>query len=556
MNTKNTYRQAINSGLISAIITLNLTMLGMVELFEKRGLIVDVLSLGLVLLFLPTIVFSYLNAKKNEGETVATVAQGALIGLLTAMPVVFLAWAAQVYDLRQFFANVSPALFEMLSFGANSLFSSSLILVVSMVIVSMIVAAFYLIPEKFRSVIMTGLIGTLLVGMFAEILTERARTFFGREFAGLLFASKAMQPSFAAVVFFLFAVSKAFSNKREARGKEAFTKTLSFDADSSMRWVTVGITVVTLMVLPLLLGSYLSEVANNIGIYVLMGLGLNIVVGFSGLLDLGYVAFFAIGAYTMALLTSTTDYGLIDGNFWIALPIAIGIAALAGIVLGAPVLHMRGDYLAIVTLGFGEIIRILVLSDAMKPWLGGAQGILRIPKPSLFGTILKEPEQIYYVILAGVLLAWFVSVRLRDSRLGRQWMALREDEDVAEAMGINLVNTKLLAFSIGAAFSGLAGAIFASKLTSIYPHSFNLLISINVLSLIIVGGMGSLPGVVVGSIILVGLPELLREFAEYRMLMYGALLVVMMLVRPEGFVPAEVFRREQEADLDVLAAGD
>jgi len=255
-----------------------------------------------------------------------------------------------------------------------------------------------------------------------------------------------------------------------------------------------------------------------------MGFGLNIVVGFAGLLDLGYVAFFAIGAYVMGILTSTGGLGGAELNFWVALPIAVGAAVLAGVILGIPVLGMRGDYLAIVTLGFGEIIRVLVVSDLLKEYIGGAQGILQIPKPEIFGYALVKPQESYYLILAGALLAGYVSWRMRDSRAGRRWMAMREDEDVAEATGIHLISTKLLAFGMGAAFSGLAGAIFASRLGSVFPHSFQLLISINVLSLIIVGGIGSLPGVVVGALVLVGLPELLREFAEYRMLLYGALL--------------------------------
>jgi branched-chain amino acid transport system permease protein len=284
-------------------------------------------------------------------------------------------------------------------------------------------------------------------------------------------------------------------------------------------------------------------VIDNVGLYILMGLGLNIVVGFAGLLDLGYVAFFAIGAYTMALLTPS-EFGVANLSFWAALPFSVLVAVLAGVILGVPVLRMRGDYLAIVTLGFGEMIRILALSDFLAPFIGGAQGILKIPNVSVGGMELVKPEHLYYVILAGCLLALFVSWRLRDARLGRQWMALREDEDVAEAMGINLVKTKLLAFAIGAGFSGMSGAIFASKLSSVFPHSFDLMKSINVVCLIIVGGMGSLPGVVVGALILVGLPELLREFAEYRMLMYGALLIVMMIARPEGFWPSEVIKRE------------
>jgi branched-chain amino acid transport system permease protein len=215
-----------------------------------------------------------------------------------------------------------------------------------------------------------------------------------------------------------------------------------------------------------------------------------------------------------------------------------------GVLLGIPVLKMRGDYLAIATLGFGEIIRILVLSDFLRPWLGGAQGVGKIPKASIGGMEFATPQQLYYLILGGCLLVGFISWRLRDSRLGRAWMALREDEDVAQAMGINLVATKLLAFATGAGFSALSGAIFASKLGSVYPHSFNVMISINILCVIIVGGMGSIPGVIVGAIALVGLPELLREFAEYRLLVYGAALVAMMLLRPEGLWPESVRRRE------------
>jgi branched-chain amino acid transport system permease protein len=252
----------------------------------------------------------------------------------------------------------------------------------------------------------------------------------------------------------------------------------------------------------------------------------------------------------MGVLTSESSLGIAGFSFWAALPFCVLAAAFFGFLLGVPVLRMRGDYLAIVTLGFGEIIRILALSDLLKPFIGGAQGIISIPKPNIGSFFLVRPEYVYYIILAGCLLAAFVAWRLSEARLGRQWMAMREDEDVAEAMGIKLVNAKLLAFIIGASFSGLAGAIFASKLTSIFPHSFNLLISINVLCVIIVGGLGSIPGVVVGSIALVGLPELLREFKEYRLLLYGAVLIGMMLYKPEGFWPSATRRRELHADED------
>ena len=302
-----------------------------------------------------------------------------------------------------------------------------------------------------------------------------------------------------------------------------------------------------LLILPQILGLFLSEVLTIVGLYVLLGLGLNIVVGYAGLLDLGYVAFFAIGSYTVALLTSP-ELGFFHFSFWGALPLAILMGVLFGVLLGIPVLKMRGDYLAIATLGFGEIIRILVLSDFLRPWLGGAQGVGKIPKASILGMEFATPQRIYYLILAGCLLVGFISWRLRDSRLGRAWMALREDEDVAQAMGINLVATKLMAFATGAGFSALSGAIFASKLGSVYPHSFNVMISINILCVIIVGGMGSIPGVIVGAIALVGLPELLREFAEYRLLVYGAVLVAMMLLRPEGLWPEVIRRRELQGE--------
>jgi branched-chain amino acid transport system permease protein len=304
------------------------------------------------------------------------------------------------------------------------------------------------------------------------------------------------------------------------------------------------------------------DIVIVIAVYVMLALGLNIVVGYAGLLDLGYVAFYAIGAYTVGwfasdLFTGRVDFRFITNaphgiggihiSFWLILPLAGVVAAIAGIIIGWPTLRLRGDYLAIVTLGFGEIVRILALSDLLKPYIGGAQGVLQIPKPAVGPVELIKPEYLYYVVLGACLLAAFIAWRLSEARLGRQWMAIREDEDVAEAMGIRLVGVKLLAFVFGASFSGLAGAIFASKLTSIFPHSFSFLISINVLCVIIVGGLGSIPGVLVGSMVLVGLPELLREFKEYRLLIYGVVLVGMMLYKPEGFWPSATRRRELKA---------
>jgi branched-chain amino acid transport system permease protein len=216
------------------------------------------------------------------------------------------------------------------------------------------------------------------------------------------------------------------------------------------------------------MGPYFSEIFDNVGIYILMGLGLNIVVGFAGLLDLGYVAFYAIGAYTLGVLTTTEAVGIGHLTFWAALPIALLVAVFAGIVLGLPVLRLRGDYLAIVTLGFGEIIRILVLSDWLRPLFGGPQGIQSIAQPTIGNIVFDSQQKLYYLILVAILIAGFVAIRVKDSHLGRSWMALREDEDVAEAMGINKVITKLLAFGMGALFSGLGGVLFATKLGQLY----------------------------------------------------------------------------------------
>jgi ABC-type branched-subunit amino acid transport system permease subunit len=303
-------------------------------------------------------------------------------------------------------------------------------------------------------------------------------------------------------------------------------------------YVLYGLLVVVVFLMPQWIGSYWNYTMGTVGIYVLLGLGLNIVVGLAGLLDLGYVAFFAIGAYTMALLTAPQPHHLL-WSFWLALPLGVVLAALAGILLGIPVLRMRGDYLAIVTLGFGEIIRILSKSDVLTSFSGGPKGVASVGGPTLFGLPFGSDKDFVYLILLGVMLIIFVTMRLQDSRVGRAWIAMREDETVAQAMGINTLRMKLLAFSIGAAFAGLGGALFASRNQFTGPEDFNLMVSINVLCVVIVGGMGSIPGVIAGALALKGLPEVLRELQNYRLLAFGALLVVMMILRPEGLIPSK-----------------
>ncbi len=304
---------------------------------------------------------------------------------------------------------------------------------------------------------------------------------------------------------------------------------------------------VALIVAPMFVGQYWNHVSSTVGIFVLMGLGLNVVVGYAGLLDLGYVAFFAIGAYAMAILTAP-DQG-VEMNFWPALLLAMVISGISGTLLGIPVLRMRGDYLAIVTLGFGEIIRIF--SQNLTELTGGPQGVRDIARPALGGTIFDTPQPYFYLIATGVVLAAIVSAQMLYSRVGRAWVAMREDEDVARAIGIRVVRYKLLAFTIGAVFAGLGGAIFASRQSSIFPNDFTLIISINVLCLVIIGGMGSVRGVIVGSVALIALPEVLRELSEFRLVTFGALLVFMMIVRPGGLMPASRSLVSRPRSLDI-----
>jgi len=544
-------RKTARLGLIAGIVILSVSAIGMVETFDERDIITDIFTLGQLLLFGAPLIAGYLVwDKKEEVSNGIILLRGAIAGFLSALPVIGLIFVTLLWeDIRDSLVNVSPALIEILTFGQGPIVGS-LILLVVMTVLGVVGAAFHVLPEKVKKPLFTGAMWVLAVGMLSEILLLILRPYTSRTIQKMLFGSKGITVQTAVVVFILAVVFDIWWN---ARGHKTYQKTvvrLDDNQKKRLKYLNIGLGVIFVLILPFIVGTYLTEVLDIVGTFVLMGLGLNIVVGFAGLLDLGYVAFFAIGAYTMGLLTSQGDLGA-GLSFWIALPFCVIAATIAGVILGVPVLGMRGDYLAIVTLGFGEIIRVLVVSDVLKPFIGGAQGILQIGKPEALSFVFVQPEHYYYLILASCLLAIFVTWRLRDARIGRQWMALREDEDVAEAMGIKLINTKLMAFAIGAAFSGLAGAIFASRLSSIFPHSFGLLISINVLCLIIVGGLGSIPGVILGAFVLVGLPELLREFAEYRLLFYGILLIATMLLRPEGLWPSAIRKRELHADPDI-----
>ena len=536
-------KQAIRIGLIGGVVEVLLALIGMIEAFSQRDIISNVISMGHTLLLLVVLFMAYLAAKRTLGNKPLHVLQNsALSGFIIGGILALLVILGSYINLRKVLINASPLLYKLLTFD-QGVTGCIPFLLGGGALAGLLAGLLYLFPVLTRRVLIVSLGSVVGAGVLQDLLRPTFALWGPLSIINeLLFTANGLTFYGAIGLFVLIAACFAFWAQKGTAIRSGINR-LSPKKRSALRTTTLLFFFIILLALPKILGLFLSEVLTIVGLYILLGLGLNIVVGFAGLLDLGYVAFFAIGAYTVALLTSP-ELGFFNLSFWEALPFAIFMGVLSGVLLGIPVLKMRGDYLAIATLGFGEIIRILVLSDFLRPWLGGAQGIGRIPKAHLGSIEFATPQQIYYLILAGCLLVGFISWRLRDSRLGRAWMAVREDEDVAQAMGINLVSTKLMAFATGAAFSALSGAIFASKLGSVYPHSFNVMISINILCLIIVGGMGSIPGVLVGAIALVGLPELLREFAEYRLFVYGAALVAMMLLRPEGLWPEALRRRE------------
>lgn len=344
-------------------------------------------------------------------------------------------------------------------------------------------------------------------------------------------------------------------------------------------WLTAVLLLLGLVLLPFVveasLGKSWLRIIDFALLYIMLALGLNIVVGYAGLLDLGYVAFYAVGAYCWALLASP-HFGL-NLPFWVILPTGAAIAGLFGVLLGTPTLRLRGDYLAIVTLGFGEIIRIFLNNlNAPVNITNGPQGITQIEPVTIaglslgktqeiFGITFSSPHLYYYLFLLFVALVVFVCMRLENSRIGRAWVAIREDEMAAAAAGINTRNIKLLAFAMGATFGGLSGGLFASFQGFVSPESFNLMESIMILSMIVLGGMGNIYGVILGALLVTMIPEALRytgdlqravfgevfiDPADLRMLLFGIALVLMMLLRPAGLLPSKQRRQELAEDAE------
>ncbi len=611
-------RTVLTLGLLSGAFILFTGAVGMIAAFHEREVVNDVISLGQLLLLLAPFLagFSAANRLGDGGAGVAAVLAGGLaVGLLTAMPTVVLlifnsdeyrallaitlrlipfviatiiAWRMQRQgsntqlvtgvwlisalligvitfsfalifetkgDLRSVLVNINRDWVDVVTFDhRQELLTGVLTFAFASVLAGVVGSTFYVIPPIPRRALLYGFGLTLLVGAFGETARLILQENLDRDTMREIFQRDTLRQRPALMLLIISVAAGFFWAMFGQQVKKGFS---NMEAAQRRTVNGVGMVVIAgiLLLLPWLIGRTLSDVAVTIGIFVLMGLGLNIAIGLAGLLDLGYVTNYAVGAYILAVLTSIGPLGRLDGvfTFWMVIPVALLAAMFAGFIFAVPVLRMRGDYLAIATLGFGEIIGKLAISDWLKPIIGGAQGVQAIPKPIFLGTELRNPEQLYYIVLVASLVTLFVSIRLNNSRTGRQWMAIREDEDVATAMGIDTARAKLLAFTLSAATGGVAGTIFAAKVGTVFPNSFTVFISINVLSLIIVGGIASNPGIVVGAVVLIGMPELLREFSDFRFLMYGALLVLMMIKRPQGFIPSTLVTHEIRAAVNAKA---
>lgn len=553
-------RRAVKLGLAGGAAMVLVAAIGMVAAFQARMLIDPILPLGTFFLYMVAFIFGWMASKPPvtlEGFEPAraglrNVLAGAMAGALGGLCVGLLLIVMTTWDLRGVFIALSPELAEILSFGLPVAAAIPVIALVAGA-AGALGGAVHLLSPRLRRSVLSALAWVLVFSLFTDIFGQ-AFTALRLEFlVDFIYTGRggALTIVGAIVVFAVFFVLYWWMSGRTNTLRQ---RVQSMPRGQRSRW-QIGAAVIILVVLyfvPKIMGPFVSQILVTAGIYLLMALGLNIVVGYAGLLDLGYVAFFAVGAYTTAILTSPQSPAFSPELSVVAsIPFVMVAAAVAGILVATPVIRMRGDYLAIVTLGFGEIARILLNSEWLAPYFGGAQGITNIPDLQIGPLTFSTPQDYFYPVFLFVLFAAYVTYALQNSRWGRAWMAMREDESVAEAMGVNIVTAKLSAFVVGAILASFGGSLFASQIGSVFPHTFDIVVSITVLVIIIVGGMGSVPGVALGAIVLIVLPNLLREFSEYQFLFYGVLLIVMMLNRPEGFIPSK--RRAQELHSEEMA---
>jgi branched-chain amino acid transport system permease protein len=497
----------------------------------------------------PRVVAGQIETFSTGRGTAFGASAGATAGALIAIAVLFTDRYG-VDRVREVFIQVDPDLIELLSFGESAILGGA-ILIASGGALGAAGAAFRALAPSLRLNLGTMVSVTLLMGLLQRIIPIMlvqlgldSDWLYSKITGGLTWIG-------AAVVF---AATWGASWFWARRGRAARETVRTMTREQPGTRLVVGVVILALLAaVPWLVGSVISDVLGTVMVFMLLGLGLNIVVGYAGLLDLGYVAFFGFGAYATALLTGATLNTTtgsaspalsLDLNFYVAIPIVVLLAAVVGVLIGGPVLRLRGDYLAIVTLGLGEMASVLLASNWMTPLVGGPQGMRNVSDASIAGFSFRDPQHFFYLASVFVLLAVFLSWRLANSRIGRAWNAMREDEQVADAMGISTTRFKLLAFAMGGAVGSLGGALLAVKIGSLAPSSFEIIVSITALAVVILGGMGSIPGVVVGGLVLIGLPGLLREFEEFRLLIYGGALVSIMVLRPQGLVPN--IRRSRE----------
>jgi branched-chain amino acid transport system permease protein len=546
------WRKQIRFALIGALSSAFIALAGMPVGLDGRSIIEPVLSMGfLSLLWVPFVMATLAGSEVVlEGMTARTrdskdLLAGGLIGLGSAGGLVLLMVLIQNFNLRDPLVNWSPQLLDLLSFN-RSLGVGALLWLLLGLILGVLGAAMHVLPKKLCSRSRTVVLSVLAVSVLETFLTDLLEGFGLEVLTDFVYYKRGGLEVGGALL--VAALALLIPLLVGTRIKDVKKQVVDLPAEERKRvnLILLAVSAALLLVLPFFLGKIANELLANVGLFVLLALGLNVVVGLAGILDLGYVAFFAVGGYTTAVLTSPNSPGFSPELPWpIALIVVVVITGIVGLFIGAPVIRMRGDYLAIVTLGFGEIIRLLFLSDWLSGWFGGAQGITNIPGVEVgIGTVKgTDPRSVFLLVLVFCAIAIYVSWRLENSRLGRAWMAIREDEDVAEAMGVNTTNTKLMAFVVGAVLASFSGAIFSAKVGSIFPTSFLMLVSIIILVVVIVGGMGNIAGVIVGALVLIGVlggpkqPGLLQEFSQFKLLIYGALLVWMMLKRPEGLVP-------------------
>jgi branched-chain amino acid transport system permease protein len=517
--------EALRVAFLGSVAAVYLVLVGLLQTMADRWLVFPVVPVSHFILGTLAFAAAYVAARNATGFLGAA-GFGGLTGLIMGFVLAGLTGFVAAVDIRDYIVTAGPPMIRLLSLDKGE--AAALVgLPAAGLAVGFGAGAGSRLPSRLRNAVLIATIATVLVALLKDVLVSVLANFPGR--LGNIFFGQTGLKVVPAIIVWLAALAASLAGPSVAVRLDAGP-----GSRDTTRVAVIAIGILLALSLPLVTNVFVAQVMIMVTLYTLMSIGLNIELGLAGLVDLGFVGFFAIGAYTVALLGSTDIYGLANLSFWITLPLAVVFSAIGGFLFGLPVLRVRGDYLAMATMGLGEIIRILVLSDALKPYLGASGGIGQVTRPVIAGYSLNSPISLYYLALILVAIVITISSRLQSSRFGRAWLALREDEDVAQALGVDPVATKLLAYTIGAAFAGAAGAVFAVLIGGVYPHSFQLLVSTNVLAILVIGGLGSVGGVICGALALIGLPELLREFGEYRYLVYGIAIIAMMYFRPGG----------------------